>query len=120
MKGKLLTLEEVLNLEDGNKVWVEDDDVGDKQIGIVKQEGEIRVFVDDNCGWFDIKYLFDCEEYVRFYEWIEDNSNLMMRFDEDDDSNIIHKMSVEICNLRGLDLTDDNIRLIVEEFKEEK
>jgi hypothetical protein len=29
---------------------------------------------------------------------------------------IVNKMAQEICNLRGLDLTDDNIRLIVEEF----
>jgi len=116
MKGKQLTLDEVLDLEDGSKVWVEDDEEGDKQIGIVKQEGETRVLLDDSCGWFDIKYLFDCEEYVYFYEWIEDNSNPMMLFDEDDDSNIINKMAQEICNLRGLDLTDDNIRLVIEEF----
>jgi hypothetical protein len=31
-------------------------------------------------------------------------------------SEIMESMIVEICNLRGLDLTDDNIRLIVEEF----
>ena len=116
MKGRQLSLEEVLNLEDGTKLWVEDNDVGDKQIGIVKQEGETRVFVDNSCGWFDIKYLFDCEEYVYFYEWVEDNSNPMMIFNEDDDSNIINKMSVEICNLRGLDLTDENIESIIEEF----
>lgn len=40
----------------------------------------------------------------------------MMIFDEDDDSDLVNKMAQEICNLRGLDLTDDNIRLIVEEF----
>ena len=116
MKGKQLSLQEVLNLEDGSKVWVEDDDEGDKQIGIVKQEGETRVFVDDSCGWFDIKYLFDCEEYVYFYEWIEELKIPDKIETPYYSENIIYTMSVEIVKLRGLDLTDDNIRLIIEEF----
>ena len=118
MRGKQLTLEEVLNLEDGSKVWVKDTDERDEQIGIVHQEGETRVFVDDDCGWFDIKYLleYNGKEYVFFYEWIEESeipypSSMQQT---------IKNLAQEICNLRGLDLTDDNIRLIVEEFKEVK
>lgn len=115
MKGKLLTLQEVLNLEDGTKVWVEDDDEGDKQVGIVKQEGETRVLVDDGCGWFDIKYLFDCEEHVYFYEWIEEEEK-EIKVSYKSMSEIVDSMAQEICNLRSMDLTDENIRLTVEEF----
>lgn len=116
MKGKQLTLEEVLELEDGTKVWVEDTIIKDEQIGIIEEN---EIIIDDGYGWFDLNDF--CEEgYIIVYEWIEDNSNPMMIFEEDDESDIIYKLAQEICNLRGLDLTDDNIRLIIEEFMEEK
>ena len=113
MKGKQLTLQEVLNLEDGTKVWVEDTILNDEQIGIIKEH---EIIVDDGYGWFDLNDF--CEEgYIIVYEWIEDTySNTMMLFDEDDNDKVIYLMTQEICNLRGLDLTDENIRLIIEEF----
>ena len=117
MKGRKLTLEEVLNLEDGSKVWVEDTILDDEQIGIIEEH---KIIVDDGYGWFDLNDF--CEEgYIIVYEWIEDKySNTMMLFDEDDNDKVIYLMTQEICNLRGLDLTDENIRLIVEEFMEER
>ena len=114
MKGRKLTLEEVLNLEDGDKVWVEDDDEGDKQVGTIRKEYNGLELMEDS--WFYLDDLPD-EEYVRFYEWIEDKLTIPDQIETPYYSeNIVNKMSVEICNLRGLDLTDDNIRLIVEEF----
>ena len=69
MKGHKLTLEEVLNLEDGTKVWVEDDDEGDKQVGTINKEDNSLELMEDS--WFYLDDLPD-GEYVRFYEWIEE------------------------------------------------
>ena len=112
MKGKQLTLEEVLNLEDGSKVWVEDDDEGDKQVGTINKEDNSLELMEDS--WFYLDDLPD-GEYVRFYEWIEEEAK-EIKVSYKSMSEIVDSMAQEICNLRGLDLTDDNIRLIVEEF----
>ena len=68
MKGRKLSLQEVLNLEDGTKVWVEDNDEGDKQIGIVKQEGETRVLVDDSRDILVTQLFFDIRLYFDFLD----------------------------------------------------
>ena len=74
----------------------------------------------------DEAYCFDdielyYKDELEFYEWIEDELAIPDQIEEPYYSNnIVNKLSVEICNLRGLDLTDENIRLIVEEFMEEK
>jgi len=105
MKGKQLTLQEVLNLEDGTKVWVEDDIYDDCNDIYIKYDNTLY-----NISNSDLRYsLIDVsdsevdKDTIDFYEWIKDNTPL-------------HKMAQEICSLRGLDLTDENIRLIVEEF----
>lgn len=55
-------------------------------------------------------YRFDSYSFkegdVEFYEWIYPT--------------VIIKLAQEICNLRGLDLTDENVEMIVKEFDEEK
>lgn len=116
MKGHKLTLQEVLNLEDGSKVWVEDSRRGyTNELCSYKKEDNILLVISDNTNYIlDVIEVY--ENKLEFYEWTSSYSNLMMLFEEDDDSDILRKMSVEICNLRGLDLTDGNIRLIVEEF----
>ena len=105
MKGKQLSLQEVLNLEDGTKVWVEpkNDTYGIKcYMGyLLRDFSKCRVCFSNN--WEDYSYTEKYFSDFDAYEWIKDDTPL-------------HKMSVEICNLRGLDLTDDNIRLTVEEF----
>lgn len=120
MKGRKLTLEEVLDLEDGKLVWVEDDYYDDYEIGIImKEDNTLKL---SNGDWFCLSDLQD-SKFVKFYEWIEEIDELSIpdKIETPYYSNsIVNKMSEEIVNLRGLDLTDDNIRLIVEEFEEEK
>ena len=122
MKGKQLSLQEVLNLEDGSKVWVEDTSkIFEDDLYIYDKENiRVNLLTKESKYGYDLMTIGDFRGRIKFYEWIKDNSNPMMLFDEDDDSNIINKMSVEICKLRGLDLTDDNIEIIIEEFMEEK
>ena len=116
MKGKKLSLEEVLNLEDGSKVWVEElNDIKMSALHIVdgnylndEEKDEAYCFDD-----IELHYMDELE----FYEWIEDELIIPDKIETPYYSDsIVHKLSEEICNLRGLDLTDDNIRLIVEEF----
>ena len=103
MRGRKLSLEEVLNLEDGSEVWVEDDRRGfTNELCIYKKYNNILLVISDNTNYIlDVIGVYDNK--LEFYEWIEEEI-------------LLHKMSVEICNLRSLDLTDDNIRLIIEEF----
>ena len=107
MKGRKLTLQEVLDLEDGTKVWVEELDEEYKEwsrIYTINQE-ERRLYTRKGEFYRFDSYCFE-EGDVEFYEWFYPT--------------VIIKLAQEICNLRGLDLTDENIRLIVEEFMEEK
>lgn len=102
MKGRKLTLEEVLNLEDGSKVWVEElKDIEMSALHIV-DGNYLNDEEKDEAYCFDDIELYYMDE-LEFHEWIEDDTSLI-------------KMSVEICNLRGLDLTDENIEMIIKEF----
>ena len=112
MKGRKLSLQEVLNLEDGCKVWVEDTILNDEQVGII--EGH-KIIIDDGDGWFDLNDF--CEEgYVIIYEWIE---KLIIQDKIETpyySQSIVHNLATEILNLRNLDLTDENIEIIIREF----
>lgn len=115
MKGKKLSLKEVLNLEDGSKVWVEE--LNDRYKGdsdLYKKIKE-KLYILNTDIYYNLKCNFITP--IEFYEWIEDGLIIPDKIETPYYShNIVNKMSVEICKLRGLDLTDDNIRLIVEEF----
>ena len=91
MKGRKLLLQEVLQLEDGCKVWVEE------------LETKIVATTRNNRSeeWYTLISMFRKGE-VCFYE--------------DDEPTIIHNLATEICNLRSLDLTDENIEMIIKEF----
>lgn len=139
MKGRKLSLQEVLNLDDGTKVWVEElNDIKMSALHIV-DGNYLNDEEKDEAYCFDDIELYYMDE-LEFYEWIEEFSysktlesvqNIMKEIQYDaylpllcqteiKTETPLHKMAQEICNLRGLDLTDDNIRLIVEEFMEEK
>ena len=126
MKGRKLSLQEVLNLEDGTKVWVDfNDKIAEERLGYEnchclcfksKQHECLMMCIKPD----DIFSGFEICDNIEVYEWVDAYENPMMIFNEDDDSTVIYKLAQEICNLRGLDLTDDNIEKIVEEFMEEK
>lgn len=118
MKGKQLTLEEVLNLEDGVKVWVEP--MG-KTWELYKNDPYISTFTKDKDEYLDLVDMngmfTGCFDY-------DDNKNIIgftSGFECDvykfiENSVIVINLAQEICNLRGLDLTDDNIEKIISEF----
>lgn len=105
MKGRKLTLEEVLNLEDGSKVWVESKDYGNKgQISHVmtvesfykSKNMRLSDFYDESSGF----YSQDAFKNLEIFELIEVSNET-----------VYNNMAQEICNLRGLDLTDENIEM---------
>jgi len=114
MKGKQLTLQEVLDLEDGSKVWVEDKE--DKELSGVHIVDDKALVNHERKKAYDFSDLEFFKDELEFYEWIEELKIPDKIETPYYSENIINKMSVEICNLRGLDLTDENIRLTVEEF----
>ena len=101
MKGRKLSLEEVLNLEDGSKVWVEELDEAYRSSSDLYEKTKERLYILNTDMYYDLKCDFVTP--IEFYEWIDEQSK-------------VYKMSVEICNLRGLDLTDENIEIIIKEF----
>ena len=116
MKGKQLSLQEVLNLEDGTKVWVEDTILYDEQIGIIKEH---EIIVDDGYGWFDLNDF--CEEgYIIVYEWIEDELKIPDQIEEPYYSqSIVESMANEIARHRypnKYEYDDELIENIIEEF----
>ena len=62
-------------------------------------------FYDESSGF----YSQDTFKNLEIFELIEVSNET-----------VYNNMAQEICNLRGLDLTDENIDKIVEELKEEK
>ena len=122
MKGKLLSLQEVLNLEDGTKVWVEDSRRGyTNELCIYKKDDNILLVISDNTNYIlDVIGVYDNK--LEFYEWTDGVKSINISGvksgmnGEYYNKSIVINLAQEICNLRGLDLTDDNIRLIVEEF----
>ena len=108
MKGHKLSLQEVLNLEDGCKVWVEElNPRYSDWSGIHKRVFDELIAEKDEMV-YEIRYLDGLgEDYgIEIYEWI------------DNDSTLITNLATEICNLRSLDLTDENIEMIIKEFSE--
>ena len=119
MKGRKLSLEEVLNLEDGSIVWVEP--IGKEwslyEDGYVakftKKKDDIYDFEDENgvfAGCFDYGNV-SSNRPTLFLKGFEYDV-----FEYIDSPQVIYLMAQEICNLRGLDLTDENIEMIIKEF----
>ena len=119
MKGRKLSLQEVLNLEDGCKVWVEELRDSDMSAMHIIDGNYLNDEEKDEAYCFDDIELYYMDE-LEFYEWIED----LVIPDKIEtpyySESVIHNLAKEICNLRSLDLTDENIKMIIEEFMEEK
>ena len=70
-----------------------------------------------------IFYKLDDSEFdddMEFYEWIDELCIPDKVETPYYSYNIIKDMATEICNLRGINLTDDNIDKIMKEFVEVK
>ena len=106
MKGKQLSLQEVLKLEDGSKVWVEELNTRYSDWSGIHKRVLDELIAEKDEMVYELKYLDDLgEDYgIEIYEWI------------DSDSTLIYNLATEICNLRSLDLTDENIEMIIKEF----
>ena len=116
MKGKQLILEEVLNLDDGTKVWVEDTIIKDEQIGIIEEH---KIIIEDGYGWFDLNDF--CEEgYIIVYEWIEDELKIPDQIEEPYYSHsVIVAMADEIARFRypnKYEYDGELIEKIIKEF----
>ena len=75
MRGKQLTLEEVLNLEDGSKVWVEDSrEYLDSAVCKYDEKfNYLRDIYDDKYhSHYDLNEIQYYDAQLDFYEWIDD------------------------------------------------
>ena len=115
MKGRKLSLEEVLNLEDGTKVWVEDSRRGyTNELCSYKKEDNILLVISDNTNYIlDVIEVY--ENKLEFYEWVEEEkeSTLIMY------GEIIESMAYEIAKYRypnKYEYDDELIEKIIKEF----
>ena len=124
MKGRKLSLEEVLKLEDGSVVWVEDaSKIFEDDLYIYDKEN-IRVNLltkESRCG-YDLTTIGEFCGRINFYEWIDGVKSINISGVKDGmngeyyNKSIVANLATEILNLRSLDLTDENIEMIIEEF----
>lgn len=113
MKGRKLTLEEVLNLEDGTKVWVEELDDGYKGASDLYKKIKEKLYILNTDMYYDLKCDFVTP--IEFYEWVEEEkeSTLTMY------GEIIESMAYEIAKYRypnKYEYDDELIEKIIEEF----
>ena len=115
MRGRKLSLEEVLNLEDGTEVWVEDNRRGfTNELCIYKKCNNILLVISDNTNYIlDVIGVYDNK--LEFYEWIEgeEESTLIMY------GEIIESMANEIARHRypnKYEYDDELIEKIIKEF----
>ena len=123
MKGRKLSLEEVLQLEDGCKVWVEELKERYSELSGVHYKKEEHLIEQNECGAYAIDDIVEFySDDLEFYEWIDGVKSINISGVKDGmngeyyNKSIVHNLATEICNLRSLDLTDENIEMIIEEF----
>ena len=122
MRGRKLTLKEVLNLEDGSIVWVEDiSKIFEDDLYIYDKEN-IRVNLltkESKCG-YDLTTIGDFRGRITFYEWIEDELTIPDQIEEPYYSqSVIESMANEIARHRypnKYEYDDELINKIIEEF----
>ena len=124
MKGKQLSLQEVLKLEDRCKVWVEDaSDIFESDLYIYDKENiRVNLLTKESIYGYDLTTIGDFCGRIKFYEWIDGVKSINIFGTKDGTSGeyynklILHNLVTEILNLRSLDLTDENIEMIITEF----
>ena len=124
MKGRKLSLEEVLKLEDGCKVWVEDNaNVFESDLYIYDKENiRVNLLTKESRYGYDLTTIGDFRGRINFYEWIDGVKSINIFGTKDGTSgeyynkSIVTNLATEICNLRSLDLTDENTEMIIREF----
>ena len=105
MKGRKLTLEEVLNLDDGTRVWVEELDEAYRSSSDLYEKTKERLYILNTDMYYDLKSDFVTP--IEFYEWIEDSYE------------VIESMAYEIASLRypkKYEYDDELINKIIKEF----
>ena len=120
MKGRKLTLQEVLNLEDGTKVWVEDSRRGyTNELCIYKKEDNILLVISDNTNYIlDVIEVY--ENKLEFYEWVEEELKIPDQIEEPYYSqSVVESMANEIARHRypnKYEYDDELIEKIISEF----
>ena len=120
MKGKQLTLEEVLNLEDGSVVWVEDSRKHfNSELCEFRIDGStLDVINDKTC--YDLNNIRIYEGKITFYEWIENELVIPDKIKEPYYSqSVVESMANEIARHRypnKYEYDDELIDNIIKEF----
>lgn len=123
MKGRKLSLDEVLKLEDGIKVWVEELNPRYSDWSGIHKRVLDELIAEKDEMIYEIRYLdgLGGDYGIEIYEWVEDELKIPDKIETPYYLyDIIKDMATEICNLRGIDLTEDNIDKITKEFTEEE
>ena len=122
MKGRQLTLQEVLNLEDGSRVWVEELKDNNMSAMHIVDGNYLNDEEKDEAYCFDDIELYYMDE-LELYEWIEElkiPDKIETPYYSQD---IVESMANEIAMHRypnKYEYDDKLIESIIKEFKEDK
>ena len=124
MKGKQLSLQEVLNLKDGSVVWVEDaSKIFEDDLYIYDKENiRVNLLTKESKHGYDLKTIGDFRGRIKFYEWIEDELAIPDQIEEPYYSqSVVESMANEIARHRypnKYEYDDKLIEMIIKEFSE--
>ena len=122
MKGKQLTLQEVLNLEDGSKVWVEELNARYSDWSGIHKRVLDELIAEKDEMIYEIRYLDGLgEDYgIEIYEWVEDTLTIQDEIETPYYSyEVVESMANEIARHRypnKYEYDDELIESIIEEF----
>ena len=118
MKGRRLSLEEVLRLDDGTKVWVEELDDRYKGDSDLYKKIKEKLYILNTDMYYDLKCDFITP--IEFYEWIEDELAIPDQIEEPYYSqSVVESMANEIARHRypnKYEYDDKMIEMIIKEF----
>ena len=122
MKGKQLSLQEVLNLKDGSVVWVEDaSKIFEDDLYIYDKENiRVNLLTKESKHGYDLKTIGDFRGRIKFYEWVEDGLKIPDQIEEPYYSqSVVESMANEIARHRypnKYEYDDKLIEMIIKEF----
>ena len=122
MKGRKLSLQEVLNLEDGCKVWVEDtSDIFESDLHVYDKENvRVNLLTKESGHGYDLTTIGNFCGRINFYEWIEEELKMPDQIKEPYYSqSVVESMANEIARHRypnKYEYDDELIEMIIKEF----
>ena len=123
VKGDIIPFNELKNYPDGTEFWIEDilgDDPEENIRGFATKKYDD--IIEDETGFYDLEYLEihpEMADHLKYFsiEKYYEEFDISEITEEESVQEIIKELAEEICNLRGVELTEKNILDVVASLK---